>query len=151
MVFISSPTLSPKQSREKNPPPLRLFLRKRKLSSGRLRVSSSYLPQPHELTLYGAWPPHVRPQYSPMRESSLANPIAPPARWWKQVAATMGRAASNLRDGEITCFVTVAKYMSPELAYIVWVERNMGKVGGSEDIALFPLRITMILHPEDGN
>jgi hypothetical protein len=62
----------------------------------------------------------------------------------------MGRAASNLRDGEITCFETVAKYMSPEVAYIVWVERNKGKVGGSEDIALFPLRITMIFCLEDG-
>ena len=45
----------------REPPPLRLFLRKRTLSSGRLRVSSSYLPQPHELTLYGAWPPHRQP------------------------------------------------------------------------------------------
>jgi hypothetical protein len=43
---------------------------------------------------------------------TVAKPIAPPARGWKQVAATMGRAASNLRDGEITRFETIAKYVA---------------------------------------
>ena len=62
----------------------------------------------------------------------------------------MERAATNLRDGEITDFETVAKYVTPELAYIVWVERNEGRIGGGEDIVPFPLRVTMIFRPEDG-
>jgi hypothetical protein len=33
------------------------------------------------------------------------------------------RAASQVRDGEMTGFETVAKYVTPELAYGVWIER----------------------------
>jgi hypothetical protein len=47
---------------------------------------------------------------------TLANPIAPPARGWEQVAATTERAASNFRDGEIVAFENIAKYVTPELA-----------------------------------
>jgi ketosteroid isomerase-like protein len=81
---------------------------------------------------------------------SLANPLGPPARGWDEVAATMERAASNFRDGEITGFETVAKYVTPELAYIVWIERAKAKVGGREDIAPSALRVTMIFRPEEG-
>jgi hypothetical protein len=62
----------------------------------------------------------------------------------------MGRAASNLRDGEITGFETVTKCVTPELAYVVWIERNKGKVGAREDAASFDLRVTTIFRPEDG-
>jgi ketosteroid isomerase-like protein len=64
----------------------------------------------------------------------------------------MERAIShlNLRDGEIDGFETVAKHVTPELAYIVWIERSRGKVGEREDIVLFPLRVTMIFRPEQG-
>jgi ketosteroid isomerase-like protein len=88
--------------------------------------------------------------FSHRDDVSLANPLGPPARGWDEVAATMERVASNLRDGEITGFETVAKYVTPELAYIVWIERNKGKVGGREDIASFDLRVTTIFRPEDG-
>ena len=62
----------------------------------------------------------------------------------------MENAASNLKDGEISSFETVAKYATPELAYVVWIERNEGRVGGSEDVVPYPLRVTMIFRPEDG-
>ena len=42
----------------------------------------------------------------------------------------MERATSNYRDGEIVGFENVAKYVTPELAYIVEVERYKAKVGG---------------------
>jgi ketosteroid isomerase-like protein len=62
----------------------------------------------------------------------------------------MGRAASQLRDGEMVGFENVAKYVTPELAYIVWVERTKAKVGGREDVTPIDLRVTMIFRPEDG-
>ena len=62
----------------------------------------------------------------------------------------MENAASNLKDGEISDFETVAKYITPELAYVVWIERNEGKVGESQDKVTYPLRVTMIFRPEDG-
>jgi ketosteroid isomerase-like protein len=81
---------------------------------------------------------------------TLANPFGPPVRGWVHVAETLERGASQIRDGEITSFETVAKYVTAELAYIVEVERNKGKVGGRGDIVPFDLRVTMILRPEDG-
>jgi ketosteroid isomerase-like protein len=88
--------------------------------------------------------------FSHRDDVSLANPLGPPARGWDELAATMERAASNFRDGEITGFETVAKYVTPELAYIVWIERAKAKVGGREDIAPSALRVTMIFRPEEG-
>ena len=89
--------------------------------------------------------------WSHREDVTLANPFGPPARGWEQVAATMERAASNFRDGEITGFENLAKYVTPELAYIVWIERAKVKVGGSEDIAPIALRVTSIFRPEDGS
>jgi ketosteroid isomerase-like protein len=89
--------------------------------------------------------------WSHREDVTLANPFGPPARGWEQVAATMERAASNFRDGEITGFENLAKYVTPELAYIVWIERAKVKVGGRKDIAPSALRVTMIFRPEDSS
>ena len=96
-------------------------------------------------------PEPMQTMFSHREDVTLANPISPPARGWERVAETMGRAASNLRDGEITGFEVVAKCVTPELAYVVWVERNKGKIGAREDAAPFDLRVTMIFRPEDGS
>ena len=88
--------------------------------------------------------------YSHRDDVTLANPFGPAARGWEQVAATMERAASQFRDGEITSIEEVAKYVTPELAYTVWLERQKANVGGREDLTPFALRATMIFRPEDG-
>jgi ketosteroid isomerase-like protein len=95
-------------------------------------------------------PKPMQTTFSHREDVSLANPLGPPARGWEQVAATMERAASQVRDGEIVGFETVAKYVTPELAYVVWVERAEAKVGAREDVTPIPLRVTMILRPEEG-
>jgi ketosteroid isomerase-like protein len=95
-------------------------------------------------------PEPMQMMFSHREDVSLANPIAPPARGWEQVAATMERAASNLRDGGMVAFENVAKYETPELAYTVWVERQKARVGGRQDITSFALRVTMIYRPEEG-
>jgi ketosteroid isomerase-like protein len=95
-------------------------------------------------------PEPCKRHFSHREDVSLANPLGPPARGWEQVAPTMERAASNFRDGEMVGFETVAKYVTPELAYVVWMERAKVKVGGREDIAPSTLRVTMIFRPEEG-
>jgi ketosteroid isomerase-like protein len=50
----------------------------------------------------------------------------------------------------MVAFETVAKYVTPELAYAVWLERAKVKLGGMEDFAPSVLRVTMIFRPEDG-
>ncbi|HYO28955.1 MAG TPA: nuclear transport factor 2 family protein [Thermomicrobiales bacterium] len=78
------------------------------------------------------------------------DPLSPPAHEWEQVAATMERAASQFREGEIIGFETIEKRVTPELAYVVRVERAKARVGGREDIAPIALRVTMIFRPEEG-
>jgi ketosteroid isomerase-like protein len=96
-------------------------------------------------------PEPVKKLYSHRDDVTLANPLGPPARGWEQVAATVERAASNFRDGEMVGFETIAKYVTPELAYAVWLERASVKMGGMEDFAPSTLRVTMVFRPEDGN
>ena len=95
-------------------------------------------------------PEPVKMVFSHREDVTLANPLGPVARGWEQVAATGERAASLVRDGEIVAFDIVAKYVTPDLAYIVWVERNKAKLGGRQEIVPFALRVTTIFRPEDG-
>ena len=57
--------------------------------------------------------------------------------------------ASQVSDGEVTSFDVLEKYVTPELAYVVWVERSKAKEGGRQEGLPFDLRVTMILRPED--
>lgn len=95
-------------------------------------------------------PEPVKKLFSHRDDVTLANPLGPPASGWEQVAATIEHAASNIRDGEDLHYETLAKYVTPELAYTVWIERVKAKFGGREDTAQSALRVTMIFRPEDG-
>jgi ketosteroid isomerase-like protein len=95
-------------------------------------------------------PEPLKMVYYHREDVTLANPFGPPVRGWEQAAATMERAASNYRDGEIVGFENVAKYVTPEFAYIVEVERYKAKVGGGEELAPIALRVTSIFRPEEG-
>ena len=88
--------------------------------------------------------------YSHREDVTLANPFGPPARGREQVEKTLERAASHYRDGQIVGFEPVAKYVTPELAYIVEVERSQIKLGGGEDLSSVALRVTTLFRPEDG-
>jgi ketosteroid isomerase-like protein len=95
-------------------------------------------------------PESLKAMFSRQEDITLANPFGPPVRGWGQAAVTMERAASFYRDGEVTGFDSVAKYVTPDLAYIVEVERYKAKVGGSEKITPVALRVTSIFRPEEG-
>src|SRR5262245_59810234 len=59
---------------------------------------------------------------------TLANPFGLPVRGWEQVARTVEHAASLYRDGEVVGVEIVAKYVTPELAYVVQIERLKARV-----------------------
>ena len=94
-------------------------------------------------------PEPMQTMFSHREDVTLANPIAPPARGWDEVAKTMEHAASNLGEGEIDAFESVVRRDTPELAYVVWIERNRGKIGQSDEIVSCPLRVTTIFRPEE--
>jgi len=95
-------------------------------------------------------PASAKKLYSQRDDVTLGNPFGPFARGWKQVAQTMEQAASNYRDGDAAGFENIAKCVTPELAYLVEVERLRSKVGGRSEVALLALRVTCVFRPEDG-
>ena len=88
--------------------------------------------------------------WSHREDATLASPNGPAVRGWERVAQTLRRNASLVSDDDIISFETVAKYVTSELVYIVWVEQTKAKVGGREDIASFALWVTTIFRPEEG-
>jgi ketosteroid isomerase-like protein len=88
--------------------------------------------------------------FSRREDATLANPFGPPVRGFDQAAATMDRAASFYRDGEVVGFERVAMNVTPELAYIVEIEKFQAKMGGSDKVTPVSLRVTSIYRPEEG-
>lgn len=88
--------------------------------------------------------------YSHLGDASLGNPFGPLVIGWPEVEQTMEQAASNDRDGRATGFETLATYVTPELAYLVEVERFEATVGEHSQPASGALRVTTILRPEYG-
>jgi len=95
-------------------------------------------------------PEPVNKLWSHREDVTLANPFGPPVRGWDEVAKVGDRAASQVRDGDLVSVEIVEKLVTSELAYVVEIERVKAKVGGSEDITPFALRVTIIFRPEEG-
>ena len=95
-------------------------------------------------------PEPVNKLWSRREDVTLANPYGPSVRGWDEVAKVTEHAASQVRDGELVSVEIVAKHVTAELAYVVEIEHPEAKIGGSEDITPFALRVTMIFRPEDG-
>ena len=96
-------------------------------------------------------PEPAKQLYSHLEDATLANPFGPVASGWKEISTTMEHAASNYRDGRATGFERVARNVTPELAYLVEVERFQAKVGGKGEMAVGALRVTSILRREGGD
>jgi ketosteroid isomerase-like protein len=93
-------------------------------------------------------PEPAKTLYSHRGDASLANPFGPVAVGWADIEETMERAASSYREGRATGFETLASYVTPELAYLVEVERFEAKVGGADETASGALRVTSVLRAE---
>jgi ketosteroid isomerase-like protein len=95
-------------------------------------------------------PEPAKKWYSHRQDVTLGNPFAPFARGWEQVAGVVDHAASQFRDGEMVDAETLTSCVTPELAYLVRVERAQANVGGQDAVTPISLRVTMIMAPEDG-
>jgi ketosteroid isomerase-like protein len=89
--------------------------------------------------------------YSRRDDVTLANPFGPPARGWRDVSATLDRAAANYRNGEVLGFENVSKVITADLAYTVEIERYRARVGGAEELAGVAVRVTTVFRREDGD
>jgi ketosteroid isomerase-like protein len=92
----------------------------------------------------------VKPLFSKADDVTLGNPFGPVAKGWHRVEDAMERAAQNYRDGEAAGFDNISTVVTPELAYLVEVERLRAKVGGRDEVSDLALRVTTILRLEHG-
>lgn len=87
--------------------------------------------------------------FSRRGDVTLANPLGPPARGWDQVEQTMERAVSQVREGEATRFERISEFATPDLGYILEIERTRMKLGGSDQMSPVALRVTTIFRREE--
>ena len=88
--------------------------------------------------------------YSHEDDVTLANPFGPPVVGWDAVRGAMERAAANYSDGAATRFDRLASRVTPELAYLVELERFSARLGGAPQRVAGELRATTVLRPENG-
>jgi ketosteroid isomerase-like protein len=60
----------------------------------------------------------------------------------------MARAAEHYRDGRAVGFDQIAKYVTPDVAYIHELERFEAKMGGSDEVTPVSLRCTSVFRRE---
>jgi ketosteroid isomerase-like protein len=123
--------------------------------SGRQRMSTFDLEQiveeDHRATdaLVRGDPEPKKNMFSQRDDVTLANPLGPPVRGWNQVKTQLERVATQLREGELIRFERISEYATPDLAYIVEIERTRMKLGGTNEMAPVSLRVTTIFRRED--
>ena len=88
--------------------------------------------------------------YSRAEDVTLANPFGGVARGRAEIEQRLDRAAANFRDGEVVGFETITRLVTPELAYLLEVERSKAKVGGSDELTRTDIRVTTLFRPEAG-
>ena len=93
-------------------------------------------------------PKPVTELFSRRDDVTLANPLGPPRRGPAEVDKTTAEAAAQVSDGSIVSFEEVSRYSTPDLGYIVQIERVQARLAGSENMSPFALRATMIFRRE---
>lgn len=95
-------------------------------------------------------PDPINKIFSSHDDISLAQLSGPFVRGRKLVTETANFNATKYQEGADTRFELLAKYVSPELAYIVQIEHVKAKIGGSDEISSLALRVTSIFRREEG-
>jgi len=100
------------------------------------------------VSYYKGDPKPVINLFSRSDDVTLANPLGPPRRGPAEVDKATADGAAQVRDGSIRGFEEVARYSTPDLGYVVQIERGQGRLAGSETMSPTALRVTMIFRRE---
>ena len=99
--------------------------------------------------------PYLKGDPKPMMELlsrsddvTLSNPLGPPRRGPAEVDKAAAEAAAQLSDGSVRGYEEVSRYSTPDLGYIVQIERVQARLAGSENVTPSSLRVTMIFRRE---
>lgn len=86
--------------------------------------------------------------FSRRDDVTLANPLGPPRRGAREVDKAIAEAAAQISDGSVRGIEEVSRYSTPDLGYVVQIERTQARLSGSEKINPFALRVTLIFRRE---
>ncbi len=93
-------------------------------------------------------PEPLKRLHSRRDDVTLANPLGPVRQGWTEVEDAIEQAAANFGDGRDVRYEEVSRYVTPELAYLVRVERVEAKLGGREEWSSVALRATIVFRRE---
>jgi ketosteroid isomerase-like protein len=80
---------------------------------------------------------------------TLLNPLGPPTHGQAEVRRAGSQAAAMLRDGSVRGFEEVVRYSTPDLGYIVQLERTQARFENTgTTMNPIALRVTMIFRRE---
>ena len=94
-------------------------------------------------------PEPINSIYSDSDEISLAQLSGSFILGRNKVTETVNQNATKYRMGNTT-FETLTKYVTPEFAYLVQIERTRAKVGETDEFSSLALRVTSIFRRENG-
>ncbi len=80
--------------------------------------------------------------YSSSADVTLANPWGPAVRGYAAVCEMLDFVGTRFRDGTLESFERLAEYVDANVATIFENERWRAKVGGSDELSPFELRVT---------
>jgi ketosteroid isomerase-like protein len=90
------------------------------------------------------------PLFSRRDDVTLANPWGPAVTGWADVSRTLEAAAAHFREGHLSAFDILTKFVSNDLACHHEIERGSAMLGGRSELESFALRVTSIYRREDG-
>jgi ketosteroid isomerase-like protein len=98
----------------------------------------------------GGDPKPMQQLFSRREDVTLLDPSGGVQRGWEQVSQKQEQNALPNRAGEPSVFERIATWVTPEVAFIVEVERHRGRKEGSQAIVPSTLRVTTIFRMEAG-
>lgn len=87
-------------------------------------------------------PKQAKAMYSHSADVMLANPFGATAVGWNKVSEALDFASSKFKDGQLVGTNTIAKYISPQFIMLFEIESWRSKVGGSDTLSSFDLRVS---------
>lgn len=88
-------------------------------------------------------------QWSRRGDTTLANPFGPAIVGWENIAKESARVAAGIAASKDFEFEEVVRVVTPDLGYVVGVERSMIRRVGAEDFAPLALRVTSVFRREE--
>lgn len=93
-------------------------------------------------------PGPVNSVFSEGADVTLCNPVGPPCRGPEDVKRAAAEPSSHFADGKISSFDEVSRLVTPDLGYVVRIERGQARVDGSSQLVPYALRVTLIFRRE---